>query len=239
MASNFKSWQKENPTKTFKDFKKEIGQKKKKAFNKRNVTSLKKSLFSTFLILCLFAGTFYGKKLGSFAYIFFLKSTSSSEDLLAQEWKNQYFLNKSIVLKAPYFLEEEKTNFKSTTFVNAINNYSYLDGTNFGIVLTHSSYKNDLKKIPLKRASEGRLQEIIQKMNGAELTYNEKEIKINNNTALIKEGKFASQKNEIYFRTFTTYQNKNDLISLMICWVNKNNEYELISNRIIQSLEIR
>lgn len=238
MEPNFKSWQKKNTTKSFEDFKKEIGQKKKTSSKTNKPFSLKNRILSAFFILCLFAGTIYGKKLGALSYSLFIESKSSVGELLEKEWKRQYFLNKSISIKAPYFLEKEQINIKLPDFVSSLNNYSYLDGNNFGIVLTHLSYKNNLKNIPLKNASESRLKEMIQKMKGTQLTYTDKEVKVNNKLAILKEGTFASHKNEIHFRTFTSYQKDNNLITLMICWVNKSSDYELLSKRILNSLEI-
>ncbi|MGY6649025.1 hypothetical protein [Wenyingzhuangia sp. IMCC45574] len=182
-----------------------------------------------------------GKKIGSNSATFFSDLAYPTSELLHKEWRKQFFLNKSITLQSPFLLTKEKGKVapEVKNLITAINNYSFYKGNEFGLILATYTYSKKIKELNLEVASEGGINLMMQKLQGKDLTFKDVDTTVNHHAAILKEGSFTSQKNKIYFRMVTCTKNKKDLIILMTCWLEKNEDYNNLSSRIINSLEVR
>ncbi|NIJ43599.1 hypothetical protein FHR24_000038 [Wenyingzhuangia heitensis] len=241
LSNNFKTWQKKHPTKNFEAYTNEVGTEKGKP--KRNFKfSIKKTLQITVIIIAIGFGAFFGKKYSASAFAFFYEYAYPVSELLDKEWGRQFFMGNKVVIESPYWLEKQKEEIplpaEVKKLIKEMNYYTYNNFAGFGTVLMTSVYDKAIGKINPKGAGDGAIQQTYQVMKGSDLFYNDETTQINNYPAVLKKGTFMSDGNEIHFKSIACVKNDLTLVYMITFWANNNKDYELLTDRIIGSLEI-
>ncbi|WP_010134644.1 zinc ribbon domain-containing protein [Ochrovirga pacifica] len=246
LENNFKNWQKKFPNKTFEDFQNEIGTTQRATKPKKKKLSVKNILQISFVIVFFIIGSIYGKQVAPKLYTFFYDLAYPASELLQKDWDRQYFLNKEISFESPYLLKSDLTASVSSELdentkklIDQFETYSHLEGDRYAIMLMTIKYKSVVPEINLKGAADGGILQMMQKLNGQELVYNDDKKAIDHYPALIRKGTFVSEGNAIYFKMFVSVLNDNQMVCLINSWIGKNEDYELLTDRIIDSVELR
>lgn len=240
---NFKSWSQKHPNKTFEDYKMMMGVEKTQAKKNKKKLTPKMFLQRFTLGLMFFALFFFGYKYSSKLYLFFHDYAFPVSELLGEEWKRQYFAEKKVSFESPYLLKEfnidEQLPEQVKNVVVNMENYLYKDNPIFSISFTAVSYDESIGMVNLQNASNGSVNEVLSKMNGTNLYTSDTDTYINQYPALIKKGNFTSDGNNIYFKSITCVKNNLTAIHLLTLWVGEDENYKLLSDRIINSIDVR
>lgn len=243
IPNNFKAWQQKYPNKNLEDYKNTVGVTKQSVKPKSKKISLKKILQITFIVVCSLIGAYFGKQQSSKLYLFFHELAYPASELLDQEWKRQYFSNKEVSLESPYLLEKETKEVqlpdKVKQLVLKINNYTYKENPNYSIALTAVHYNQGIENMSLKVGSDGSISEVLNRTNGTDLYYSDSDTFINQYPALVKKGSFKSDGNNIYFKSITCSKDNTKVVHLIALWIGKNEDYELITERLFNSFDVR
>lgn len=240
LTTNFKDWQKKFPSKNFKDFTNEIGI--EKIVKPAKKTSLKKVIQICVIVLFSTIGSFLGKKYSNQIFSFFHEMAYPVSEVLDKPWERQFFLGNKISIEAPYILEknEEELVFPDEVkkLIKTLNRYEYKTFGGFAAVILIAEYNKELKTVDLQGAADGGISQSVRELNGSNVFYNDEETTIHGYPAIIKKGTFNTENDLIHFKTITSVKNNLTLISLITFWVKKHNEYDLLTDRMINSLII-
>ncbi|MDO3695848.1 hypothetical protein QVZ41_13440 [Wenyingzhuangia sp. chi5] len=243
ISNNFKAWQQKYPNKNLEDYKIAVGVDKQATKPKPKKISLKKILQITFIVICSSIGAYFGKQQSSKLYSFFHELAYPTSELLKQDWKRQYFANKKASLESPYLLTKETAELalpdEVKQLVLKMSNYTYTENPNYSIALTVIEYNQAIENMSLKAGSDGSITEVLNRTNGTDLYYSDSDTFINQYPALVKKGNFKSDGNEIYFKSITCSRNNKQAIHLIALWIGKNEDYELITERLFNSFDVR
>ncbi len=163
--------------------------------------------------------------------------------MLDKKWGKQYFINKQISLSSPFLLEEDNIEIPVEESVKKVllskDHYIYKTNSNFSVLLSRVTYNPSIVKVNLKGASDGTAHGAVAELKGTDLFYNDESIFVNQHPAILKKGNFHANDQEYHFKIITCIQNDLTLINLVTVWVGKNEDYELLTDRIVNSLQIR
>ncbi|MGY5355037.1 hypothetical protein [Wenyingzhuangia sp. IMCC45467] len=240
---NFKAWQQKNPNKNFEDFKTIVGVDKTKPKKIKKKLTPKQFLQRLTLGLMFAALFFVANKYSSKLYSYFHELAFPVSELLDKEWERQYFSNKTVSFESPYLLKENKSELpladEVKNLVVEMNNYLYNENPLFNIVMSSVKYHESVGVVSIKGASDGSIQQAMQQANGDNLYYSDTDTYINQYPAIIKKGNFTSDGNTVYFKSITCIKNNFDMVFLVAIWIGENESYELLTDRIINSFDMR
>lgn len=242
-ANNFKAWQQSNPNKNFEDFKNIVGvefilpkeEKKKISFKQLS----QKSSLILFFLTVLLIGYKYNTKLS----LFFQELAPPIPELLEKQWKRHYYHKNKISFESPYFLEKiDMKNQLSEDIENLIQkmeHYAYTDHPSFNLSFTKIVHKEAVGIINLTGSSNTSMNHVVKTMNGTDFYATNTDTFVNQYPSIVKKGSFISDGNTIKFKSITCLKNDLTLLQLTTLWLGDNNNYVLLSDRIINSLDVR
>ncbi|MDO6737716.1 hypothetical protein [Wenyingzhuangia sp. 2_MG-2023] len=243
MENNFKSWQKKYPHKNFEAFQLEVGTNKTVQTKPKKKFTLKKGLQIAFFIISFSISFFLVKKVTPKIYTYFYELAFPVSELLDKEWSRQYFLNKQVSVSSPFLLEKKDLDLPLDESVKKVilemENHIYESNPNFNIVLSYATYSASIGKVDLKGASNGTANGAMQELKGTDLFFNDENIFINQYPAILKKGTFNAKGEEFHFKIISCVKKDLTLVNLITFWIGKNENYELLTDRIVNSLEIR
>lgn len=240
---NFKAWQQKNPNKNFEDFKNMMGTDATPPKRiKKKITP--KQILQRFTLGILFSALFFfGNKYSSKVKLFFHDLAFPISELLSEDWKRQYYWKKQISFESPYLLKEinvdQELPKEVKDLIVKMDNYIYKENDIFSITLTLATYDESIGTANLKGAANGSISEILQKMNGTDLYFSDTDTFINQYPSLLKKGNFISNGNTINFKSITCVKNDLTIVQLSTLWIGEDENYTLLSDRIINSLDVR
>lgn len=220
LDQNFKAWQQKNPNKNFEAFKEIIGTEKVIIKKRNKKTTLRTWLQIIFLIIFISLGYYFGEQQSKKVYRFFHDFAFPISELLEKDWERQYSKDKQVSFESPFLLKkiqiEEQLPEKIKDLILNMENYASEESTIFNTAFSVIEYYESVKVLNIKNGSEGAVVQMVQKMNGTDLYYSNKETFINQYPAIIKTGNFKSDGNIVYFKTVsvlkTTLQEYNSLL---------------------------
>ena len=243
IPNNFKAWQQKYPNKNLEDYKNTVGATKQTVKPKSKKISLKKILQITFIVVCSLIGAYFGKQQSTKLYSFFHELAFPVSELLNKEWDRQYFSKKQISLESPYLLKEDSSEIPLADEVKAVvvkmNNYTYKENILFSMLLSNIEYNKSVGSVSLKGASDGAIMQAMLQENGKDLFYSDNNTYVNQYPAIIKKGNFTSDGNTVYFKSITCLKNDFEMIFFVAIWIGENENYELLTDRIVQSFDVR
>ncbi|ANW96987.1 hypothetical protein AXE80_12160 [Wenyingzhuangia fucanilytica] len=243
ISNNFKAWQQKHPNKTLEDYKTIIGVDKSKSKKPKKKLSPKQFLQRLTLGFLFFVLLFLGNKYSVKAFQFFHELAYPVSELLDKDWNRQYFSKKQVSFESPYLLTEDKTDLLLADEVKAMivkmNNYNYNENPLFNILMTTVEYNESIGSVNLKGASNGSISQAMEKVNGTDLYFSDTDTFVNQYPALIKKGNFTSDGNTIYFKSITCVKNNLQMVYLMAVWIGENEDYEQLTDRLIDSFDVR
>ncbi|NJB84049.1 hypothetical protein [Wenyingzhuangia aestuarii] len=242
LSNNYKTWQKKHPTKSFEDFTNEVGVHKTATKKSNNKLTFKKVLQICFIVVSIGVGAYFGKNYSANVFSFFYEYAFPVSELLDKEWGKQFFMGNKVAIESPYWLEKQEDEIpipaEVKKLIKEMDYYVYNNFAGFGAVVMTSVYDKAIGKLNAKGAGDGAILQTYQALNGSDLFYNDETIQINNYPAVLKKGTFMSDGNEVHFKSVACIKNDLTLIYMITFWANNNKDYELLTDRMIGSLEI-
>lgn len=244
IPNNFKEWQKKYPAKNFEDYIVDVGVLKTVTKQKKEMPSTRRILQICFLVIGVSVGFYYGNKMGTKIPAFFHELAHPVSDLLDKDWKKQYVMNNEAFIETPYLLEEKDINAllpdEAKKVIKVFETYLYVNEVvGFGIGFSAVIYDSSIIQANLKNASDSALLASMQEMNGVDLFSNDENTFINQYPAIIKKGSFTSNNKEVNFKMISCLKDNLKMTQVFTYWLSKSKDYELLTDRIINSLEVK
>ncbi len=241
LTHNFKDWQKKNPSKDFTHFKQDVGVEKVHTASKKK-TSFKKYIQIGVIVLFSVIGSYFGKKYAGTIFISLNNLLHPVSDVLNEKWNRCFFMGNQVSIETPYVLEESNDELpipeEVKKLITSIHYYKYQNLGGFASVFLTATYDKRIVKININNAADSGISQAVREVNGTDVFYNDEQTTINGYPTVIKKGTFKKDIQTIYFKTITSVKNDLTIISLITFWMHDNQDYDLLTDRMINSLII-
>ncbi|MGY5351926.1 hypothetical protein ACXGQW_05105 [Wenyingzhuangia sp. IMCC45533] len=242
LDNNFKDWQKQHPTKNVNDFRQEVGIEKATS-KKKSKVSIQKMVQLVLIALFVVIGSYFGKQYSNQFFSFVYQTIYPISDALNKPWERQFFLGNKVSIECPYQLSQNKNHEQEGAkevegLLDAIYMYEYETFGGFAAAVVITEYNQKVVKVNLQGASHGFMVGVVDELEGVDVFYNDEKTSIHHHPTIVRKGTFRKDKDTYHFKNVTCLKDDLTTINLATIWINQNKDYDLLTDRMINSLMV-
>jgi hypothetical protein len=242
LGNNFSIWQKNNPEKTFDDFKKLICVSEEEiSIDINKAKSHKPKGLKYWIGFVVSFAIFYAiGQFGGDSIVKFFKSEKTSKEVLNQKWDKETYGDYGLTVETPVKLTKGDLpmpeNIKQ--YIDKMDVYNYMSSKGFKVLINSIKYKPTVGTLNLQGAANGSVNEMKMQKGVTDFVYTENYIYKDEIPGFIQKGTFKADDVDVEFIN-TGFAS--GLIVWQVCVIfQKDDEIgRIASKRVIESIEIK